>query len=87
MGLYVFPGPYELLAAGQTLANGFTSLCSGKHVVRASGDWLVLTLVADFEELLVDGSSPHTANRAHLFQDGIPALLKLMEGAIIFLLL
>ena len=79
MGLYVFLGPYELLAAGQTLANGFTSFCSGKHVVGASGDWFVLTLVADFEELLVDGSSPHTANRAHLFQDGIPALLKLME--------
>ena len=75
MALYILLSLFKFFGACQTLANGFSSFSAGQHVVGASGNGLIPTFVVDFEELLVDGSSPYGAYRAYLFQDGIPALL------------
>ena len=48
MGLYVLLCLFEFFGLGQTLANGFSSLSAGQHVVGASGDRPILAFVADF---------------------------------------
>jgi len=78
MALYILLSLFKFFGAGQTLAHGFSSFSAGQHVVGASGNGLIPIFVVDFEELLVDGSSPYRAHRAYLFQDGIPALLELL---------